>query len=605
MPAKSPISIREKKIRAELAHERQISAVLREVGLAIGAVIDLDQILDLILAKIMDVVKAERATLYLLDEARQELLSRIVVGEAVQTIRVPIDQGLAGEAARTGKPVRVADAYKDERFLRGWDELTGFHTRSILAVPMKNHLGRVMGVVQALNKRGGSFTAEDEELLQMLATQAAVTIDNSQLYLATVQRNNELSRTKEQLERKIKELDLLFKLESAMGRSTTLAELFRSVLELAVDACDARAGAVLLPDDPSDLDASQIPSGSSAPHATVYFYDQYQGRVRTTLVRPNEGFIGAVFTSGQAAISADLDHDVESAQKLDEALGFKTLTAVGVPLEDKEGVIGAVAIYNKDSDGTFREEEQHLLRLIAADVSTAVQLHRSRIAQQRAERLTSIGQLLSGVMHDLKTPLAVVWGYVQMMATTNDSAVRSDYAERIRKQFDLIRSMQQEVLEFARGERTLWARKVFLEPFLKGLAQPLALELEKTSIQLVVTIADRGVARLDESKITRALNNLVRNALEAMQGQERGQLGLKVERKGGAVIFSVSDTGPGIPSSIRGRLFESFVTSGKKHGTGLGLAIVKQVAEEHGGRVEVKSSSRGTTFSIVLPQTTA
>ncbi|MCS6901013.1 MAG: HAMP domain-containing sensor histidine kinase, partial [Myxococcales bacterium] len=209
--------------------------------------------------------------------------------------------------------------------------------------------------------------------------------------------------------------------------------------------------------------------------------------------------------------------------------------------------------------------------------------------------------LLSAVMHDLKTPLAVVWGYVQMMSKTSDPATRSDYAERIHKQFEMIRSMQQEVLEFARGERTLWRRKVFLESFLQNLAQPLAAELEGSPIELDVQILDRGVARLDESKITRALNNLIRNALEAMQGQP-GTLGLRVGRRGEEVVFSVSDTGPGIPASIRGRLFESFVTSGKKHGTGLGLAIVKQAAEEHGGRVEVESSSQGTTFHLVLPQ---
>lgn len=97
---------REKKLRAELAHERRVSSVLREVGLAIGSVVNLDQILELILAKITDVVEAERATLYLLDEGRQELVSRVMVGQAVQTIRVPVGQGLAGVAARTGEPVR-------------------------------------------------------------------------------------------------------------------------------------------------------------------------------------------------------------------------------------------------------------------------------------------------------------------------------------------------------------------------------------------------------------------------------------------------------------------------------------------------------------------
>jgi signal transduction histidine kinase/putative methionine-R-sulfoxide reductase with GAF domain len=592
---------REKKLRAELAHERRVSSVLREVGLAIGSVVNLDQILELILAKITDVVEAERATLYLLDEGRQELVSRVMVGQAVQTIRVPVGQGLAGVAARTGEPVRVADAYRDKRFLRDWDDLTGFRTRSILAVPMKNHFGSIMGVVQALNKRGGPFSREDEELLLTLASQAAVTIDNSRLYLAAIQKNAELSRTKDQLERKVKELDLLFKLESAMGRAVTLNELFRAALERAAAPPHARAGAVLLPDDLLALEASPLRANGTSHNATVYFYDtQAHGRVKTVLVHPGEGFIGAVYTRGRVAISSSLEHSSEGARKLDEALGFETTTAAGAPLEGKDGPIGALALYNKD--GSFGPEDQDLLRLLAANISTAVQLHRSRIVQERTERLTSIGQLLSGVMHDLKTPLAVVLGYVQMMAKSSDHAAQADYAERIQKQFELIRGMQQEVLEFARGERTLWRRKVFLETFLRGLAQPLAVELEGGPVELVVEVADRGVAKLDETKITRAINNLIRNALEAMQGQPGARLGLKVSRRAGAVVFSVSDSGPGIPTSIRGRLFESFVTSGKKHGTGLGLAIVKQAAEEHGGRVEVESSPHGTTFHLVLPQ---
>jgi signal transduction histidine kinase/putative methionine-R-sulfoxide reductase with GAF domain len=596
------MTVREKKLRAELAHERRVSAVLREVGLAIGSVVNLDQILELILAKITDVVEAERATLYLLDEHRQELVSRVVVGQAVQTIRVPVGQGLAGVAARTGRPVRVADAYRDKRFLRDWDDLTGFRTRSILAVPMKNHVGWVMGVVQALNKRGGPFTREDEELLLTLATQAAVTIDNSRLYLAAIQKNAELSHTKDQLERKVRELDLLFKLESAMGRAATLNDLFRAALEQATEACDARAGAVLLPDDLLGPEPGPPRTNGASRHATIYFYDsEVPGRVKTILVHPAEGFIGGVYSGGRAKTARELEHSTEGARKLDEALGFETTSAVGAPLEGKDGPIGALALYNKDGGQPFGEGDLYLLRLLAANVSTAVQLHRSRILQERTERLTTIGQLLSAVMHDLKTPLAVVWGYVQMMSKASDPSARSDYAERIHKQFELIRAMQQEVLEFARGERTLWRRKVFLESFLKNLAQPLAAELEGSPIDLDLQIQDRGVARLDESKITRALNNLIRNALEAMQGQP-GTLGLRVGRRGEEVVFSVSDSGPGIPASIRGRLFESFVTSGKKHGTGLGLAVVKQAAEEHGGRVEVESSPHGTTFHLVLPQ---
>jgi signal transduction histidine kinase len=101
---------------------------------------------------------------------------------------------------------------------------------------------------------------------------------------------------------------------------------------------------------------------------------------------------------------------------------------------------------------------------------------------------------------------------------------------------------------------------------------------------------------------------LVRNTVEAM-GTKGGKVTVRVARtapslptKKGDLVIEVSDTGPGIPKHIEGRLFESFVTAGKKGGTGLGLAIVKKIVTEHGGTVGVQTSPSGTTFSLVLPQ---
>jgi signal transduction histidine kinase len=74
------------------------------------------------------------------------------------------------------------------------------------------------------------------------------------------------------------------------------------------------------------------------------------------------------------------------------------------------------------------------------------------------------------------------------------------------------------------------------------------------------------------------------------------------DKDDGALVVSFSDTGPGIPKDIEHRLFQSFVTSGKKGGTGLGLAIVKKIAEEHGGTITVQSSGRGATFKLRIPQ---
>ena len=109
------------------------------------------------------------------------------------------------------------------------------------------------------------------------------------------------------------------------------------------------------------------------------------------------------------------------------------------------------------------------------------------------------------------------------------------------------------------------------------------------------------MARFDESKMTRVLHNLVRNAVEAM-GSRGGTLTLRVGREDGDLVVTVSDTGRGIPKEIEDKLFQSFVTSGKRGGTGLGLAIVKKIVDEHGGQISVKSTERGATFVIRLPQ---
>lgn len=586
--------MRIRSLEGELAHERRTLRALREIGLALSTPADFEQTLELILAKIAEILEADRATLYFLDDSGNELFSRIMVGGALQSIRVKVGSGIAGRVAETGKPIRVKDAYRDKRFLRDWDKLTGFRTRSILAAPMRNHRGSIIGVVQALNKRGdGGFTREDETLLIGLATQAAVTVDNSRLFIEVTEANRQLFHTAEQLKHRVRDLDLLLKLESAMGRAGTTDDLVRAALSETIQATDAKGGGILLPDDVTG-------------QLTLHFLEAERSRsIRRLTLRHGEGFIGAVMARGTAGDLTTVEHDRDAASRIDRVMGFGVDSALAVPLEGQDGaVFGAMALYNKKAyPFSFSEEDSKLLKLIAANVSTAAQLHQSRIAQERTERLTTIGRLLSSVIHDLKTPMTVISGYVQLMVSSNDPKQRADYADLVLRQFDLVQQMQREVLEFARGEKSVLIRRVYLQNFMKGLEQSLLPEVEAHGIKLKLKLEleDKGVARLDEGKIIRAIQNLVRNALEAM-GDNGGTLTLGVRREGTTVVFFVSDTGPGIPKEIEGRLFESFVTVGKKEGTGLGLAIVKKIVDEHNGSIELQTSPQGTTFRLLLPQ---
>ena len=131
----------------------------------------------------------------------------------MRSIRLQIGHGIAGHVARTGRPLHVRDAYKDTRFSPEWDMLSGYRTRSILAAPMKNHLGKTIGVVQVvLNKRRGDFTDVDADILAALATQAAISLDNSRLFLSVTCRRtcHGSSTRRSSSERRVRDLKLLF-----------------------------------------------------------------------------------------------------------------------------------------------------------------------------------------------------------------------------------------------------------------------------------------------------------------------------------------------------------------------------------------------------------
>jgi signal transduction histidine kinase/putative methionine-R-sulfoxide reductase with GAF domain len=577
-------------LEAALAREMKVGAALRAVGVALGS-LDLDQLLELILAKITEAVDADRATLYLLDEANDELVSRIVQGDEVRSIRLQIGHGIAGHVARTGKPLHVRDAYKDPRFSPEWDMLSGYRTRSILAAPMKNHLGKTIGVVQVLNKRRGDFTDVDSDILAALATQAAISLDNSRLFLSVTQKNMQLLDTKEQLESRVRDLKLLFDLESAMGRAGSLDDLFVAVLSEGMRACEARHGAVALRDQEN---------GGGA----IYVLEDKHKRLKRFPFGSEQGLIGYAIRHNEVVISADEATDPRRDEDLNTRIGVECSTALAIPLEgENEEPMGAMALYNKRDPRGFSDEDRELLTLIAANASTAIRLQLARESREREERLTTIGRLLSGVIHDLKTPLTVISGYVQLMQGAEEKDQRDQYAELILKQFDHIGAMQREVLEFARGEKSVLVRKVYLQKFMNDVRVQLEHELARRNVELVIDVHDRGTARFDEGKILRVVHNLARNAAEAMEAKG-GKFTIRVARdkEDEALVITFTDNGPGIPKDIEHRLFQSFVTSGKKGGTGLGLAIVKKIAEEHGGSISVHSTSRGATFKLRLPQ---
>ena len=159
----------------------RISALLT-ISRALMAEKDLDRLLQLIIEKATSLLEAERSSIFLLDYDNNELYTRVAQLNEIAEIRFPVTKGIAGYAVTHSKLVNIPDAYKDERFNPEVDKSTGYKTRNILTSPMLNHKNETVGVLQVLNKRTGGFGMEDESLIMALAAQAAVAVENAQLY---------------------------------------------------------------------------------------------------------------------------------------------------------------------------------------------------------------------------------------------------------------------------------------------------------------------------------------------------------------------------------------------------------------------------------------
>lgn len=139
-----------------------------------------DDLLDFLAREAIVEMDADRSSIFLLDEGRHELWSRVALGLNEQVIRFPADRGIAGHVASTGEILNVKDPYADARFNPNVDRQTGYRTRSILCGPLRSRAGRIVGVIQVLNKRGdGPFVAADVERFERVMGRCAVAIENA------------------------------------------------------------------------------------------------------------------------------------------------------------------------------------------------------------------------------------------------------------------------------------------------------------------------------------------------------------------------------------------------------------------------------------------
>ncbi|MCX6151005.1 MAG: GAF domain-containing protein [Ignavibacteriales bacterium] len=192
-------SLSNKETQIQFSLQAKKLSVLLEISKRINSKTDLDDLLNTIISISLDILNAERATLFILDKGKNQLWSRVGTNINYSEIRFPSDQGIAGEVAITGASQIIDSPYLHPKFNKEIDAQTGFVTRNILCVPLKNLKGDIIGVFETINKKEGNFTKDDEDFINILAVNTGISLENTLLQEKLVKQFKELQHSYEEL----------------------------------------------------------------------------------------------------------------------------------------------------------------------------------------------------------------------------------------------------------------------------------------------------------------------------------------------------------------------------------------------------------------------
>jgi len=229
--------------------------------------------------------------------------------------------------------------------------------------------------------------------------------------------------------------------------------------------------------------------------------------------------------------------------------------------------------------------------------------------QQRlleAERLATIGRMASSVSHDLRHSLAAIVANAEFLCEARLSPEqREELYQEIRIAVNQMTDLIESLLEFSRTRESLRPSYGSVKVTVERVIQTIRTHPEFHRVRIGIRHQGNSEGWFDQKKLERALFNLLLNACEAVE-LGTGEIDIKIREVPHGVEIQVADNGRGISESVRGQLFEPFVSFGKENGTGLGLTVVQKIIQDHGGDVRVeKTSSEGTVFKLVLPLSSA
>jgi signal transduction histidine kinase len=531
--------------------------------------LELDELLDELLARIRDALDADTAAVLLLDEDRQELAVRAAVGleEGVERgIRIPLGQGFAGRIAAERRSIVLEDV--DHADVLN-PVLREKGVKSLLGVPLIVE-GELLGVLHVGSLRPRDFTSEESDLLQLVADRAAIAIGHARLFEAE-------RRARARLE----QLQIIT--DAALGH-LELDELLSGLLERIHDILEVDTVAILMREEETE---------ELVARAAVGLEEEVTQGVRIPI---GLGFAGRIAAERRPIVLDGVDH-ANALNPILREQGIKSL--LGVPLIVDDEVLGVLHVGTLEPR-SFTEDDAELLELVAARAALAIEKARVHDELVRLDQLKL--NFVAVASHELRTPATSVYGITATLREQGDSLspeARAELEEALWDQASRLRRLIEQLLDLSRLDAKaipIQPQTVSLRTLFDEVAAAAATEA-KADIRIDVDEELEVVA--DRLALERILMNLVVNALH----HGKPPVVLSVVQRDTYLRVRVEDSGDGVPPDLIPRLFERFERGGPGDGSGLGLAIAQTYARAHGGDLLYDPpASGGARFELILPR---
>ncbi|HEU4367151.1 MAG TPA: GAF domain-containing protein [Methylomirabilota bacterium] len=571
------------------ARLRDLVAVSR----SISASLDAGDVMTRIVQAAAGLRPGALSAVHVFDESRTRLRAAAVSGP--EWADLPLERaaagGLPGLVVERHEPVLIPQPLQHSRTLmRAWWERRPRATYYGVPIDAGDTFVGVLDYVLP----EGLPDPEEQEALRLLAAQAGVAIRNAHLYRGA-QRGRDVAEVLARLGRELTGTLEVERIAELVSRG--LVDLM-GVQGAAVSRYEAEDGTL------HEL-------ASAGPVALM---------VKGAALQPGEGVAGRAVAEGQVIVTPDAlrESHIELTPEVRERLAAAGVTAlVGVPLMIRERIIGALALADRTGREFGADELQPLqafadqaalafenARLYAAAQDSLTRLRDTQAQLVQAAKMSALGQLVSGVAHELNNPLSVIIGYGQLLLSRDTPPAMRRPIELMVAQGDRMAKIVRNLLFFARqrpAERAAVNLHVVLEQTLALRTSQLALSGVKVETDFAPDLPE---ITGDSQQLEQVFLNLLLNAEQAiLEARPQGRILVRtrVSPDRAFVYADVIDDGPGVPPDVLPRVFEPFFTTKMVgSGTGLGLSVSYGILEEHGGKLSVQSRPGETTFTVEL-----